>query len=149
MIRIRISDPRSLWSWYIWWTDKSFPELIRRFILCAMIRVILDHWSRSAARSNDVAVSGWPTRSRAIEKMVLQFTVHFMVMGILRIKKAKKNRLLCRLDGQWKKTGWPEIPKPRQSKKETDTGSSLILTMTTGLLKQGNQILQWHEKEIY
>lgn len=43
----------------------------------------------------------------------------------------------------------PEIPKPRQSKKETDTGSSLILTMTTGLLKQGNQILQWHEKEIY
>ena len=39
------------------------------------------------------------------------------------------------------------MPKPRQSKKETD--SSLILTMTTGLLKQGNQILQWHEKEIY
>ena len=47
-------------------------------------------------------------------------------MGILRIKKAKKNPLLCRLDGQLKKTGWPEIPKPRQSKKETDTGSSLI-----------------------
>ena len=45
MTRIMTSDLTSLKTFYIKWTDESFPEWIRRIWRAAMIRVISHHWS--------------------------------------------------------------------------------------------------------
>ena len=56
MIRIRISDPRSLGSRWSKEPMNPCPEWIHRFIWSTMIRVISDHWSWSGSSQRNAPV---------------------------------------------------------------------------------------------